>query len=349
MKRKATIGLAVFFSLLLVGVMSVNVAVAHGTAPSWHPINDDITEWDLRWEGALNDTFLWIDFDDLYNTTGTSDAWGQIWTKNVSGHLNSCALVFMIDLGKNYWDTTIVPGSSFYLDLLLSALNSTFSDTPMPSPLTVWKLFYWFVNSTMNLGFLTSSGDVSISDVSTDPGFDHGLMINGTYNGPFISNRDVEFVLATKGTGLTVGLSMEVNGPLIEYVLAMGIANVSNLIYGWLNTTVSYLAMIGMLTILMFYASMFSNVIGALINAGLLGVTSDLALSTATTSEYNQTALTNITSDVTQAAATKGFGGVSTTGTPPIPGFEMLFILIPLMALIAYYGIARKRKNEFNI
>ncbi|NHI90887.1 MAG: hypothetical protein EAX96_00205 [Candidatus Lokiarchaeota archaeon] len=346
MKRKVTIPLAIFFSLLMIGVMGTNVVIAHGTAPAWHPINDDIADWDLRWEGALNDTFLWIDFDELYNTTGTSDAWGQIWTKNVSDTVNSCALVFMIDLGVNYWDTSIVPGSNTYIDILLNLLNSTFSDTPMPSPLTVWKLFYWFINSTMNFGYMGSTGAVSISDISTDPGFDHGLMINGTYDGIFISNRDIEFILATKGTGLTLGLSLEVNPQVIEYVLAMGIANVSNAIYGWLNNTYTYLAMIGMLTILMMYASMFSNIIGALINAGLLSVTSDLALSTATTTEYNQTALQNITSDTTEAAATKGFGGVSTTTTPPIPGFEMLFILIPLMVILSYYGLAKKRKAE---
>ncbi len=44
MKKYVVVGLAAFFSILLIGAISVNTVVA-STAPQWLPENEDISDW----------------------------------------------------------------------------------------------------------------------------------------------------------------------------------------------------------------------------------------------------------------------------------------------------------------
>ena len=104
MNRKLTISLSVFLSFLLIGTVGINVSFASGTAPTWHPVNSDISEWDLRWEGELNSSYNNLSFALLINSSGVvENAWGQIWTKNnTSPGLDAAALVWLVDLDKAY-------------------------------------------------------------------------------------------------------------------------------------------------------------------------------------------------------------------------------------------------------
>ena len=151
-------------------------------------------------------------------------------------------------------------------------------------------------------------------------------------------------VLGTSGTGMTIGLEIELNSTNIDYLIALGNGSVIEAAYAWLAATYAFASMAVLLGLITVWMVFFSATIGLLNGLGLLSSSTSKGLTLSTLETQNQTNLVEITNNATGVASSKGFG-VQTT-TPPIPGFEMLFVLIPLMVIIAYYGIARKRKND---
>ncbi|MHA1783857.1 MAG: hypothetical protein ACTSVY_13495 [Candidatus Helarchaeota archaeon] len=333
MKRKLVISLAVFFSLLIIGTVGTNV-YAYGSAPSWHPVNGDINDWDLRWEGTLNSSFTNVTYGYFANITGNLDAWGQIWTKNATPGpgLDAAALVFLVDLHKNCWDKVI---SQSLWDLVIApSFGSMGNLSTISQPYTVWKLFAWLVNASVN------SADINFTvSEYANPGYDHGLVINGTYNTSII-DAYVEVLIATEGGGLVFGVMVD---PVVNenYLEDLGIANTTEDVYQWLESNVDqFIAMAQLM--LGFMASMmtFSIIIGTLSSFGILS-TNDIVLSSS--DAQSQTELAEIGGDVSASASAKGFGYIATS-TPPIPGFEIWYVLVPI-SILAFYVLITKKKR----
>ena len=137
---------------------------------------------------------------------------------------------------------------------------------------------------------------------------------------------------------------VELNATNSDYLVQLGKGNITEQVYAWLVGTTAFLAMTGVMTVIMFWMVWFSWLISELADAGLLSMSSGLTLSTLSSSDYNQTQLTDISEKCTGAASSKGFGG--SPATPPIPGFELLFVLIPLGMLVAVFAIHKKRKLQ---
>lgn len=336
MKKKICIALTAFFSVLLLGTLGLNVTVGYGAAPSWHPTDGDITEWDLRWEGSLNDTYVGLNISGMYNQANLPDAWGQIWSKNDTTNttIEAAALVYLADLGINYWGYSI-PG--WIAELITAGAAGSFGVPAVNTSVSFWDLFVWFVNGTIML----TAPTYNVSEVS-DPGYDHGLLINGTEP---VFMTDIEILIATKGGGFLAALSFDLNLTIVQDLQAMGIANASEIVYEWLNNTYFFPAMVIMMVGFSNGLALFSGMIAILLQYLPLLSLLDLQVADATT----QGNLTEITGDVAHQAGLKGFGYIAPPGGPPfIPGFGFLFVAVPI-ALIATIFFLNKRKRETSI
>ncbi len=239
----------------------------------------------------------------------------------------------MIDLGKAYWNF-----------LLTAQQASALTNGEITEASTVWTLFVWSLNKIVDDQGL----NFNVTEM-TDPGYDYGVLINGTDQ----TGRYIDLMIATEGTGLSVGLAVEINSTIEEDFINLGIANMTDAGYDILWANGEWQAFMWIWAILMIHITVWQAIISIVVIWAMLGQIFPSSSSLAGTplsaaADTNQTKLSSVVGNITAVAAANGFGQGQTGSLPTmVPGFELLLVLLPIGLVVIGYILYKRKRIQY--
>lgn len=184
------------------------ISIAAADTPGWAPTDEQVPNWNLRWEADLLDnvtgsSFLNISLPSFIDFT----LWGQIWTQNdtvATDNLTAVAFTVTTDLGIQIWDIHI-PG------FLLPLVQMLFPDFNGGS---VWNLAELAIGLAVDLlNSITTGGTWSVvTGGAVVPGLDHVIGIelsSAQLNGTFVVGTVESYIIL----GVSLNITEYESGP----------------------------------------------------------------------------------------------------------------------------------------